>query len=89
MDKLELVRYRQGGAQNWVFKDLKGVDKSVNLCSVCRHYTPDYSSVHCPRATILAALRKAFGMVTVVWGCDLFHPLNTQAGKGGSDVIDG
>jgi hypothetical protein len=69
----KIVEYVHHGVNVKVDEDQKGKHKLFCLCfTPCSNFYPGEDR-NCQIAQLLFAIDKAFGLVTPVWECPLFH----------------
>lgn len=76
MSLYERYEHWTGRPKVMVKKNLKGKHRDHCLCWNCQEFHPLDREKNCPRANILFALCVAFDMVTPVWECGLFIPVD-------------
>ena len=69
-------RYEHHGAQMVVRKDLKGKHREYCLCYDCRYFNSVDRGGSCPTANLLYTVCVTQQLVTPVWECIKFMPVD-------------
>ena len=75
---MEIVKYQHHGILMNVRKDLKGRHREHCLCFFCKFFDMDNREENCPIANVLYSLNILANIVTPVWECKKFDPIEDE-----------